>query len=115
MTPRPAQFIGGLLLGFLASFAMSLGLIAVAAAVVLLVAVGLALPRFAALAGGLIGIGGTWLVLLLNSMRICAGTEDFCGNANYVPWLAISAGLLLVGAILAVWTMVTTTRHAKQP
>ncbi len=94
---------------------MSLGLIATVGAVVLVVAVGLVMPRFTALAGGLIGIGGTWLVLLLNSMRICAGTEDFCGNANYVPWLAISAGLLLAGAILALWTMVTTTRDARQP
>lgn len=82
MTRRPAQFVAGLLLGYAASFAMSLGLIAIVAAVVLVVAVGLVMPRFTALAGGLLGIGGTWLVLLLNSMRICAGTEDFCGNAN---------------------------------
>lgn len=114
VTRRSAQFAGGLLLGFVASFAIALSLIAAVAAVVVVVVVGLVMPRFAALAGGLIGVGGTWLVLLLNSLRICAGTEDFCGNANYVPWLAISTGLVLAGAVLALWTMVAA-RHAGEP
>lgn len=115
MTRRPAHFAAGLLLGFVASFAISLSLIGAVAAVIAVVATGLLMPRFATLAGGLLGVGGTWLVLGLNSLRICAGTEDFCGDANYVPFLAISTGLVLAGAVLAVWTMVAATRQAGQP
>jgi hypothetical protein len=87
---------------------------AAVAAVVAVVVVGLLMPRFAALAGGLIGMGGTWLVLGLNSLRICAATDDFCGHANYVPFLAISGGLVVAGVLLAGWT-VAMTRRVGEP
>ena len=112
MKRRPAQFAAGLLLGFIASFAISLSLIGGVAAVFAVLTVGLVMPRFATLAGGLLGVGGTWLVLGLNGVRICAGTEDFCGNANYVPILVISAGLVVVGAVAALRTMAAARRAA---
>lgn len=115
MTRRSAQFAVGLLLGFAASFSIGLSLIGALAAVVAVVVVGLLMPRFATLAGGLLGVGGIWLVLGLNSLRICAGTEDFCGNANHVPFLAVSACLVLAGAVLAGWTVVSPTRRAGEP
>lgn len=73
------------------------------------------MPRFATLAGGLLGIGGTWLVLALNSVLICSRTDDYCGNANDVPFLAISAGLVVAGALLGVWTMMSIPRQTQQP
>ena len=65
MFDRPvAQFVAGALLGVIASFSISLALIAVVAAVAIVVLVGLAWKSSPALAGGLCGFGLTWLVVI---------------------------------------------------
>lgn len=116
MTRGSAQFAVGVLLGFVAAFAIVFGLMAAVAAVAVVVVVGLLMPRFAALAGGSLGIGGTWLVLHLNALSRCADARDFCGDAQiFVPWLAVSTSLVLGGVFLAMWTVVVATRRAREP
>ena len=116
MTRRSTQFAVGILLGFVASSVIAIALVAAVAAVVSIVVVALVRPRFAALAGGaLIGVGGTWLVLTLNSVRICAATQDFCGDANFTGFIAITAGLVVTGALLALWSAVAANRQVREP
>ena len=110
MARRSAQFIFGLLLGLVLALAITVSLMAAVAAVVAIVVVGLLMPRFAALAGGLLGIGGTWLVLDLISLRTCLGTEDVCGDANFVPSLAVFGALVFAGTVLGLWTMLRARR-----
>lgn len=114
MPQRAMHFGLGLLLGIIASFAISLNLILAVVAVVVVILIGLRMPRFATLAGGLIGVGGTWFVLTLTTtMRVCAETpQEYC-EGGYVPFLAIAAGLVLAGAAFAAWTVVVGARRAR--
>lgn len=107
-----AQFAVAAVLSLVgAVVSVEVSLIGMVAVVVLVVVVGLRMqPRFAALSGGLFGVGATWLALNLNSLRICAGTADFCGNADYVPWLAASAVITLAGVALGTWTVLRSRR-----
>ncbi len=98
----------GLVVGFMASLAVSLSLLIAISAVVIVVAVGFAMPRFAFLSGGLLGIGLTWFTLMMRSAAICRETEDYCGHANDLPMIVISllligAGLLLGTITVAIW------------
>lgn len=81
----------------------SLGPLGAAVAVALIIAVGLLMRVLAAVGGGLVGLGVTWLVLTLNSQRICAGTEDFCGNANFTPWLVGGIAASIAGVAVTAW------------
>lgn len=92
----------------MASFAISLSLVIAVAAVIGLVVVGLAMPRFANLAGGLIGIGGTWSALTLMSLEVCERTpQDYC-SGGFVPLLVVGAALVVAGSSLAAWTATRT-------
>jgi hypothetical protein len=112
---RSGQFGVGLVLGFVLAFTIAVSLIAAIAAVVVIVVVGLLMPRYATLAGGLLGIGGTWLSLDLNSLDSCLRTTDFCGDANFVPSLAVFGGLVVAGAALGLWTLLTGIRQSERP
>lgn len=82
-------------------------------AVALVIAVGLLMRELGAIGGGLVGLGVTWLVLTFNSQRICAGTEDFCGNANFAPWFVGGFAVAIVGAAVTVWAL--AGKHGSRP
>lgn len=89
-----------------ASLGVQIGLTASIVAFAILVVVGGLMPRFAFLAGALLGIGFAWATLALLSARACQATSDFCGQANFLPLIAISVVSALVGTALAVATFV---------
>ena len=106
MTSRPIyQLLIGLLIGVASSLSISLGLVASVAAIVLLTAIGFTLQRFWFLAGALTGLGGSWFVLTLSSVNACLATEDFCGQATFVPFTAVSLALVGIGILLAALTI----------
>ena len=53
------------------------------------------------LAGGLIALGATWLVLFTNQALLCARPDQTCGGTpiDMAPWLAFSAAILLAGVL----------------
>jgi hypothetical protein len=68
--------------------------------VVLIVLVAVVLLQLPVLAGGLTGLGVTWLTLTISRFVECDPTDSFCGEANYVPLPAVSSLLAFVGVIL---------------
>jgi hypothetical protein len=111
MRPLFAHFAAGAALGVvMAVVGVYFGFISAIATVALVVIVGLIAPHFAFLSGGLTAIGLTWLALVANSAIACARTENFCGNANIVPMLAISVAIAIVGASLGLWTLMVSHR-----
>ena len=58
-------------------------------------------PRMPAIAGGLIGFGAIWLILLGRMSWACA-TDQTCVQPNILPlWLGIGAAFLATGLLLA--------------
>lgn len=109
------QFVAGVLLGIVSGVVgIAFGLVSAFAAVVFVVLVGLLMPRFAALSGGLVGLGGTWLLLNLNDLIRCPDPANFCGDAQVViPWLTVSAVIALVGGATAVLTLTSAAAGRK--
>jgi len=109
------HFVAGLLLGIVSGVVgLYFGLVSALAAVVLVVLVGVALGRLAALSGGLIGIGGTWLLLMLDDLMRCSPTSNDCGGGDAqvtVAWLTVSAAIALVGGAIAVLTLTRTAQR----
>ena len=91
------RFAFPFLLGALLSLSISLGLILALVAFAAVLAVGVVLRSTAALSSALVGFGGSWLVLGTNSALKCTATEDFCGQANFVPLLLVAAAITAVG------------------
>jgi hypothetical protein len=90
----------GALLGFVASFSISLGLIAAVVAFALTVLFGVAWRSFAALAGGLMGMGLTWLVFAgLSFAATLNNGPGSGGGERYVPLFTV-AGLLFVAGVV---------------
>ncbi|HUG47846.1 MAG TPA: hypothetical protein VMP67_05480 [Candidatus Limnocylindria bacterium] len=109
-----SHFIVGVLVGALASLTISLNLLLAVSAVVLLVAVGLVMPRFALLAGGLVGIGGSWSALMVRQAAICeAAAQVHCGFASYLPLIAIAVSLA-AGLLFAALTLRRLAREGRQ-
>jgi hypothetical protein len=104
------RFFLGVILGMIAGLSVSLGILFVVAALALIVALGLSAPRYAFLAGGLIGLGGEWLVLSLNSALSCSRTEDFCGQANFVPLTVAAIAILGAGLTFGALTLRSRAR-----
>jgi hypothetical protein len=98
---RPlGQMVGGAAIGAGAALAGSvLGLWGLAAALLVMIVVGILLPHYGFLAGGLLGLGSTCLWLLSS---LCPAGD--CGNSNPLPLAAMSLLLLTAGAGLAVLT-----------
>jgi len=108
------QLAVGLLLGVASGLVgIYLGLMFSFAAVFLVVVVGAALGRLAGISGGLIGVGGTWLLLILNDLMRCPAPSTDCGGGDprvTVAWLTVSALIAIVGASLGVWTLMVSRR-----
>ena len=108
------QLAVGLLLGVASGLVgISFGLLSAFAAVVLVVAVGAAFGRLAGVSGGLIGVGGTWLLLILNDLMRCPASSSDCGGSDpqvTIAWLTASALIAIVGVSLWVRTLMVTRR-----
>ncbi len=93
-----ARFAIGALLGLLASFSISFGLVLVIAAFAAVVLVGIAWRSHAALSGGLCAFGLTWLVLIGSTYMNCVSMGPNCaGSENMVPFLIIAAVVFVAG------------------
>lgn len=98
------QLIGGGILGGLAAaVGLVFGIPGMTAAVVIVVLVGLSARRPALVAGGLIGLGATWLVLFARVAVLCGQPQQQCGSSppEITPWLAISGAVIFVGVLIA--------------
>jgi hypothetical protein len=60
-------------------------------------------PPWLGVAGGLIGFGGSWLILLGRASWSCANDVS-CSQPNPFPWLAIACLLVASGAIIGFGT-----------
>lgn len=106
MFARPInQLLGGVAIGIVASLSIAIGSFAAFAGLVLLVVVGLVLPQFWFLAGGLLGIGGIWFVLTFSSVVACQATANLCGGANVFSLAALSFALVVLSVALALVTI----------
>lgn len=105
------MFVVAAVLGVVAAFSVSLGLFAALAACVLVVVAAVSVRSSAALSRGLTGIGGTWLVLATNGIAACSRTDDFCGQANYLPFTAVAVGLLTLGLAAGAYGWSTARRR----
>jgi hypothetical protein len=56
-------------------------------------------PRWLGVAGGLIGFGGAWLILLGRAAWSCANDVS-CSQPSPLPWLAIAALLVASGVMI---------------
>ena len=72
--------------------------------------VGLFGLRLAFLAGGLLGIGLTWLALTVGSAQACPVIANLCGNANLWPFAVIGAVLAGLGLLVGVIALVRARR-----
>ena len=57
-----------------------------------------------ALAGILVGAGAVYLIFVVNTTVECAGTSDFCGDANVVPLWILALVTLGVGGLGTIWS-----------
>jgi hypothetical protein len=96
------RFFAGVLIGVpgaIAGVVFGIPGMAVAILAVALIALVPRLPLV--LAGGLVGLGATWLVLFTRQALLCAQPDQVCGGTpiGMVPWLAFSAAILLAGVL----------------
>jgi hypothetical protein len=61
--------------------------------------------RSAAGAGVLVGVGAVFIDGAVNTFVACRATEDFCGDANPVPLLALALLTLACGVVVSVLTV----------
>jgi hypothetical protein len=104
------RFFAGLALGVAGSLSVSLGLIATIVIFVVVVALGISIRSFAAIAGALIGWGSAWAAFLYLSFgrSLCNGPGCDQGQTA-LPFLAVALAILasgllvgLIGAALSV-------------
>lgn len=92
--------VAGLLIGVPAAVAgLVFGIPGMVVAILAIALVAL-IPRLpAVLAGGLVGLGGTWLILLGRQAWLCAQRGQVCGGTptDMIPWLAFAVGVVLAG------------------
>jgi len=106
--PEPVrQFALGAVIGTLAVLTVSFGLIAIFLGFALILALAVVLRSPWLLAGSFVTTGSIWTLLTLRSWDICDRTADFCGRANFVPFLVAAALLVSVGLLtgLLAWWM----------
>ena len=68
-------------------------------------------PVSAGSAAFLLGVGAVLMFGALNTVGACAGTEDFCGNANIVPLFAFALVTLTCGVFASILTIVRSNRQ----
>jgi hypothetical protein len=103
MSDRPlVRFGAGLLLGFVASFSIALGPLAALALFAFLLLIAVSNRRVEFLAGGLVGWGLTWIVVIGSTYNRCISMGPDCVGADgMLPFIAIGALLVGVGAVVA--------------
>jgi hypothetical protein len=115
VTGTAARFLAGLVLGIVGgAVGIYLGLVSAFVAVVFVSLIGLAIGRSTGLSGGLVGIGGTWLLLMASDLMRCPAQSSDCGGGDAlltVVWLAVSAAIALVGGAIAVLSVSPTDRR----
>jgi hypothetical protein len=100
MRPRTTLLAGLLLGGFLALAYLLAGPLTLFPGLVVWAWLLRWRPRLAAMAGGLIGFGTIWLVLIGRAAWACA-TDPSCAQPSVtVLWLAIGAVFLASGVVL---------------
>jgi len=96
----------GVLVGLLTDLVPFLSILVVIGVVVALPVShlrGRGLEATATLAGILVGAGLVYLVFVVNTTVECAGTADFCGDANVVPLWILTVVTLGVGGLATIW------------
>ena len=102
-TRRGSAWLAGLVVGVGAGF-LSLSIPVIGWVIGLAFLAGALLSRAVAagIGGLLVGGGGTWLVVLIESDARCRafnGPGRECISPDLAPWLAVGIGLLLAGAV----------------
>lgn len=100
------------LFGALASLSISFGLVGLIAAFGTLLAISLLMRSVAALAGGLIAWGMTWLVLIGRTYTDCLSRYPDCDPDGVVPFLVAAGGMVLASLALGV---ITALRARNDP
>jgi hypothetical protein len=106
------QFLSGLALGVpLGFFGLVVGIIAMAAAVLIVLLIGY-LARGAMLAGALIGLGGFWLAMFVMAAANCAQPGQLCGATpvDLAPHMVVSIALIAVGVLTILWRRIAGAR-----
>jgi hypothetical protein len=108
------QLLAGTLIGVPAAIVgLVFGIPGMAVATLGVVVAGL-IPRLPALvAGGLIGLGATWFVLLARAASLCSQPGQVCGGSppEMVPWLFVSGAIALVGVLVGGYAIKTRQRR----
>lgn len=106
MTPyRPSlvRFVGGIVLGLIASFSISVGLVPLVAAILAVALVAVVSRSGPLLAGALLGWDGTWLFLVGRTYADCVSRSPDCDpDTSFVPFLILAAAISLAGIAVAV-------------
>jgi len=117
--PGGSCFFAGLVVGLLSGL-VSLVLLPIAlaliplgflASVMALREVPLNRPVSAGIAAFLLVVGAVLMFGALNTFAACAGTEDFCGNANIVPLFALASVTLAYGVFASILTVVRSSQE----
>ena len=91
--------------GVVTGFAAALGGALLLLLAVVVLALGfMARGSYAFLSGGFIGLGGLWVALTLRAQLACQSPSDpavTCVATDVGPFLAVSAGVALVGVLIA--------------
>lgn len=95
----------GVVIGAVAGFLVDLfWLRALAVLVAIAVASAFVRPRFAMLAGVLIGAGGLWLPFTMGNVAICVANPSSCSGPSPVPFAIVAAAVLSVGVLTLAWS-----------
>ena len=76
-------------------------------------------PRLPAFGGLFVGLGTTWLVLLIRSHLECqafnAGPGQECFEPDIGPFLAVGAGLFAIGVLATVLAVIAASVSGRPP
>ena len=105
MTRTRRGWLSGLVVGATAGFA-SLEIPPLGWLLLIAFAVPVAIdgPRIASIGGLLVGVGGTWIVLLGRVALTCqaVGDELGCRAPDLAPWLLAGTGMFAIGLTLTI-------------
>jgi hypothetical protein len=97
-------FLTGLVLGAVVGFGFLLaGPVTLAPGLVVWAWLTIRRPRFVGAAGGFIGFGAAWLLLIGQATYSCA-IDPTCVEPNAEPWLVVGAAILSCGIALGIAT-----------